>query len=475
MLEQIRVAVFTPLVICLATLAVAAVLWRTTELPAEVLVAVAASGYLPALLFGTRFAHIAAKAGASVWQSAHTAHQEQLRQIIGAIAALKRQVNFHADELCRGKYPVLPEPHGEVLGVEPPVKAIQDLDDVQVTVAQALRRVHDESRSQVMLDMMAQFARREHVLLERILGHLDTVQANTDEPEQLDILWKLDHLVTRLRRWVESRSAAAGQSLRSAPQPVDVVQVLRGAVQEVEHYTRVVIAAGDVGVEVGLPKHVGPDVTHLLAELVDNATVHCERTVKVQVRAMRVSTGLMVEVEDRVAVSMDDHLRGDLNELLEDPDRVDVSQYAKSGKIGVLIAAMIARMHGIKVRLTANAMGGTTAQVVIPTRLLVSMQARTRTARPPAPAVSTPAMPRRMLQRRPVQQDAATGTASAQHGPAGTPPPLPRRTPEAMPQEAPTGAYRPRTKPNFRLAGQIEQGFRAARAERAPQDPPPSH
>ncbi|MEU0027415.1 ATP-binding protein [Streptomyces sp. NPDC006335] len=448
-------------------------LWRTTTLTTGQLLAVAACGLIVAAGAGARGANTAAKGASAAQQAADAVHQEHLAQITTAAAALDKLIHFNTTELLQGGTPAIPEVSPELVGVSPAARLVQHLGDLQVHVAEALERVHSESQSQVTLDMLSQFAEREHALVERILGHLDTVQAKTDDPDQLDILWKLDHLVTRLRRWVESKSAAAGQSLRSAEKPVTVVQVLRGAVQEVEHYQRVTIAAGTVGVDLGLPRHVGPDVTHLLAELVDNATVYCDRQFNVEVRAMQVATGLTVEIEDRATIPMAATVRTELNLLLSDPDRVNVRGYVKHGKIGVLTAAKIARVHGIAVQLTENPMGGTTAVVTVPRRLLVPMQAQTAPARVSAPA-GTPPVPRHLPRRMPVQPVADAASAAAFQGGADVPPPLPRRMAEATPEAPPKRVHRPRSMPDFSLAGDIDEGFEAARAAQARPGPPTS-
>ncbi len=129
----------------------------------------------------------------------------------------------------------------------------------------SLIRVHDESQSVVLLEVLRRLAMREHALVGKALEALSQLEMLTDDPELLAKIFEIDHLVTRMRRQVESTAVLGGQSLRSVRRPVPVKSVLRGAVSEVVQYPRVAVAAGSVGAEVGLPGHVGPDLTHLLA------------------------------------------------------------------------------------------------------------------------------------------------------------------------------------------------------------------
>jgi hypothetical protein len=117
---------------------------------------------------------------------------------------------------------------------------------------------------------------------------------------------------------------------------------------------------------------VGPDLTHLLAELIENACECSDPATKVTVRAQRVSNGLAIEVEDR-AIPMHPQTRAQMNHLLKAPDEVDVSGQVRAGQLGLLVAAKIAQSHGLSVLLQENVTGGTTALVVIPARLLVAI------------------------------------------------------------------------------------------------------
>mgnify|MGYP002620864004 CR=1 FL=1 len=161
---------------------------------------------------------------------------------------------------------------------------------VQAAVGQAeLRR----GVSQVFRNL----ARRNQSLLHRQLTQLDAMQRKTTDPKTLQDLFRLDHLTTRMRRQAEGliilSGAPAGRAWRK---PVPILDVVRGAVAEVEDYTRVVLTPMPDAALIG---SAVTDVIHLLAELIENATVFSPPHTQVQVRAELVGRGIAIEIEDR--------------------------------------------------------------------------------------------------------------------------------------------------------------------------------
>ncbi|MEU6405465.1 ATP-binding protein [Streptomyces sp. NPDC046985] len=390
------------------------------------------------------------KKRAAEWQAA-----------LDAAAAVEKSVQWSADELCRGARPPLPDSRTSQ-SAGPAAEIGKALSALQVQAVASLIRVHDESQSVVLLEVLRRLAVREHALVGKALEALTRLEKLTDDPELLSTIFEIDHLVTRMRRQVESTAVLGGQSLRSVRRPVPVTTALRGAVSEVVQYPRVTVAAGSVGAELGLPGHVGPDLTHLLAELIENACECSDPATKVTVRAQRVATGLAVEVEDR-AVPVHPQARAQMNRLLAAPDEVDVSGQVRAGQLGLLVAAKIAQSHGLSVLLQENVTGGTTALVVVPARLLVALPpvseagARGRQTRPSAP---------------PPPRQVAAATADSSAGQvtrpitAGAPgigeagaiaPDLPRRPrqtgsfrPPREPEQAPATAAKPGLAADFR-------------------------
>lgn len=115
--------------------------------------------------------------------------------------------------------------------------------------------------------------------------------------------------------------------------------------------------------------HAVADVVHLLAELVENATLFSAPHTQVLLRAQQVTSGLAIEVEDRgLGMPADEQKR--MNALLTDPDQVNVAHLLQDGRIGLFVVSALARRHGIAVRLHANIYGGIQAVLVLPRALL---------------------------------------------------------------------------------------------------------
>ncbi|MFE5602192.1 sensor histidine kinase [Streptomyces coelicoflavus] len=384
-----------------------------------------------------------------------------LNAVAGGAAAVEKSVQWSADELCRGRRPALPDLHAAQLPT--PTAGIDNaLSALQTQAIASLIRVHDESQSVVLLEVLRRLAMREHALVSKALQALSQLEMLTDDPELLAKIFEIDHLVTRMRRQVESTAVLGGQSLRSVRRPVPVTTALRGAVSEVVQYPRVAVAAGSVGSELGLPGHVGPDLTHLLAELIENACECSDPATRVMVRAQRVPHGLAIEVEDR-AIPMPPQTRAQMNHLLKAPDEVDVSGQVRAGQLGLLVAAKIAQSHGLSVLLQENVTGGTTALVVIPARLLVAIPSVENTGalppekarmsgRQPQQVAATPATSRAGQDARP---DAAGEPTTAGH--SADAPALPTRTRRTEPfrplqerEQAPLAAATPGLAAAFR-------------------------
>ncbi|MYQ67700.1 MULTISPECIES: sensor histidine kinase [unclassified Streptomyces] len=253
---------------------------------------------------------------------------------------------------------------------DPAARVVGLLDELRVTTAAALVRVRDEARPEIVRRTERHLTQRQLALVGRALHALSAVQWLTDEPVLLDEIYRVDHLVTRIRRLVESRAVLGAEPLRRGRRPIDVTTVLRGAVSEVAQYPRAIVEGGPDGTELAVPGHVGPDLAHLLAELIDNACDNSDPATLVHVRARKVDGGLEIEVEDR-AVPMSPQRRERMNALLRDPEGPAAAEQVGKGQIGLLTAAKIARRHGVGVHLLAQAWDGTTALVTVPDALLV--------------------------------------------------------------------------------------------------------
>ncbi|GAA4624684.1 nitrate- and nitrite sensing domain-containing protein [Actinoallomurus vinaceus] len=214
--------------------------------------------------------------------------------------------------------------------------------------------------NQVFLNL----AWRNQSLLHRQLAMLDTMEKQARDPDVLDDLFALDHLTTRMRRHAEGLAILSGAApARGWHNPVGIRDILRAAVAEVEDYTRVEVEAATPA---ALDGAIVADVTHLLAELLENATAFSPPTTQVQVRGELVAHGYAVEIEDR-GIGLDDEELAEANERLSNPPEFDLLD---SDRLGLFIIGRLAARHGIRVTLGRSPYGGVRAVALIPPELV---------------------------------------------------------------------------------------------------------
>ncbi|MDT3400667.1 ATP-binding protein, partial [Streptomyces sp. B1866] len=223
-----------------------------------------------------------------------------------------------------------------------------------------------EASARQQVAVFVNIARRLQTLVTRSLTQLDALEREVEDPELLEGLFLVDHLVTRVRRQVESLAVLGGAVPRRISKPVSVYTMLRQAVAEIEHYARVKVHQPIEGV---LHGHAAADVVHLVAELVENAASFSPPDTVVQVRGGRVPAGLAIEIDDRGLVMSAD-LRDRMNDLLASPDSFDIGEQLKDGRIGLFVVAQLSKRHGITVKLQSNVYGGNQAVIVLPQVLL---------------------------------------------------------------------------------------------------------
>lgn len=209
-------------------------------------------------------------------------------------------------------------------------------------------------------------ARRSQVLVHRQLNLLDSMERRAEDPGELSDLFRLDHLTTRMRRHAESliilSGAAPGRAWRM---PVSLTDVVRAAVSEIEDYARVEVRRLPDGAVKGTAV---ADLTHLLAELVENAAQFSPPHTKVHITGEPVGNGYALEIEDR-GLGMGPELLGEANRRIEQAEALDLFD---SDRLGLFVVSRLAVRHRIGVRLRTSPYGGTTAVVLLPTALLQS-------------------------------------------------------------------------------------------------------
>jgi signal transduction histidine kinase len=255
--------------------------------------------------------------------------------------------------------PIEVDTHDEIGEV---ARAFDDVHRVALTLAS------DEAalRSNVNA-MFVNLSRRSQTLVERQLRLIDGLEQSEQDADRLSDLFQLDHLATRMRRNNENLLVLSGQdNTRKWAQPVPLVDVLRGAVSEVEQYERVNVRAPSHISVLGRPVN---DVIHLVAELVENATSFSPHDTEVLVSAKTLDNGgVQVDVTDS-GIGMAPEDMAAINARLAAPPVIDV---AVSRRMGLFVVSRLAHRHGVRLRLEEAHGGGTTAHVIFPPDLLIT-------------------------------------------------------------------------------------------------------
>ncbi|WTW84520.1 nitrate- and nitrite sensing domain-containing protein [Streptomyces canus] len=211
-------------------------------------------------------------------------------------------------------------------------------------------------------------ARQSQNLVNLQLSRLDTLEREHQDPDVLAGLYELDSTASQLRRYEENLVIiSGGQPRRSWTEPVALIDILRSAVGEVAQYQRVEVHTEE---EVCLAPPAVADVIHLLAELIENATLYSPAPSPVSVRAGLVAKGLAVEVEDR-GLGMSEDEYASFNAHLAEAPKFDVVALADDLRLGMFVIARLANRHGVQVTLRSSPYGGTTAIVLLPHEIVV--------------------------------------------------------------------------------------------------------
>jgi signal transduction histidine kinase len=365
------------------------------------------------------------------------------RSITRPLRALSRDAQSIADEqLPRAMADILDAPRGQDLEPPSPVPieitssdevsdVAEALDDVQrsalgLAVEQAtLRRTIAES--------YVNLGRRNQNLLSRLLAAIGDLERGESDPERIAQLHKVDHLATRMRRNAESLLVLSQVDV--APHwhpPVRVLDVVRAALGEIENYQRVVVRTLDPVMVVG---GAASDLTHLLAELIENGVKHSPPHELVEIRGRLTPDGYSLAVVDHgLGMSADDIAVA--NRRLAGAEAPTI---ALSKHLGHFVAAALAGRNGIAVRLQGSEVVGIAAIIDLPAAIVGPMPPeplRELVAPPPASAGRAPAGP--PPPEAPAEAPAVPNTSPEPVSPPAPPAPGSEQTPVDAPP-APTG------------------------------------
>ena len=286
-----------------------------------------------------------------------------------------RSVAMEAEDIATRRLPEVldalrnPSP-GAVLGALPQVSF--DSDDEIGTIADAFNTVlqasvetsveHSRRRAETLTNVLVSLGRRNQALIDRQLELVDHLEAVQQDPVILEGLFALDHMLTTMRRNAENLLVLASDApARRWTQPVDILDVLRGAVSEVADMSRIVIEVppDDPTVVTG---RAAVDLSHLIAELVDNAATYSAPTDEVVIRGEVRPHGYRIWVMDHGFGMSDDELLSVNTKLAEGADIDDLV----ADRVGFQVVGRLAYRLGAMVRLQVNPGGGLAASISIP-------------------------------------------------------------------------------------------------------------
>jgi hypothetical protein len=295
------------------------------------------------------------------------------RRLIRDLTWLRRE----AQDVSRTRLPRMMRrlAAGEDVDVDAEAPRLEYGDDEVGQVGGALNALHraaveaavrqSEMRRGVS-EVFVNLARRSQVLLHRQLTLLDTMERRTEDSRELADLFRLDHMTTRMRRHAEGLVILSGAApSRQWRKPVQLMDVVRAAVAEVEDYERVEVRRLDSVAVVG---QAVADLTHLIAELVENATVFSPPHTTVQVHGEQVANGYALEIDDRGLGLTPDAMLDSNQRLAETPE----FELSDTDRLGLFVVSRLAQRQGVRVCLKPSPYGGTTAVVLIPAALLTS-------------------------------------------------------------------------------------------------------
>ncbi|MFW6690864.1 nitrate- and nitrite sensing domain-containing protein [Streptomyces sp. MAR4 CNX-425] len=309
-------------------------------------------------------------------------------------------------------------------------------------VVEAARIVHEERFG---FEKFAEgVTMRAVTLIVAVLRTLDELQhryADTD-PALLAELYELDHLTVRVRRQLENLLVLSGGAVANPhTEPVHIANLIVDAAGESRGFAQV---TKEFRAEAWVVPEVAGELTHLIAELIENATTYSPSGYEVFVRATDTATGVAIEVEDKGRAPESWFFEALNGRLLDVPPYAVLAK--SSDQLGLFVVGQLAQRHGIRVTLQQGRFGGVLAVVLVPSALLSGPpeQLADRTpARRSLPGRSGPRPARRreptaagLVRREPARPGGAAG-------PVRPVDPAPDAAPDTAPGEGDGGAPAP--------------------------------
>ncbi len=308
-------------------------------------------------------------------------------------------------------------------------KAFSTIQEVTVSVAQE----QSELLQKGIGDLYVNLARRNQSLLDRQISMLDEMEGRVDDPRELASLFELDHLATRMRRNAESLLVLSGaEQPRQWGSAIPVIDVVRAAAAEIADFARVTYFGFED--EIAVAGNAVADVTHLIAELLENAAAFSPPTAPVVVAGRRIERRFVITVTDE-GIGMEDERVASANALLARPPAPGL---ALSRTLGLYVVAHLASRYQIHVQLRKAPGSGVTAVIALPATVLARPDApnATNDAVTPSPTPAVEAAADRVVTREPTEAR-----------PAPRPSPSHPSSPTPIVAEAATAPRRPPAPP----------------------------
>ncbi|MDT0301703.1 sensor histidine kinase [Streptomonospora wellingtoniae] len=296
----------------------------------------------------------------------------------------------------------------------------------------------EQASVKLVTSTLAGLAMRDLALVDSLIEVVEDLEDSSEDPELLDSLFKIDNLATRMRRNSENLLVLADQDTGDpSAEPVPMLDVARAAISEIKDYQRVQVGRLP---QVFVAGTAADDLSHLLAELMDNATGKSPEHAQVVVSGQYMVDGerLLITVQDEGIGIPDDQIT-DLNERLRGEPVLD-EQVMRH--MGLYVVSNIAHRHGMEVQLEARAFRGISAHVVVGSGLVSKTGPQPSApapappplpAAPPAPRRSAPESPRAAAPVQNAQEERSAMDSSSSVTPAGLPRRSAHRTTSPMP------------------------------------------
>jgi HAMP domain-containing protein len=234
-------------------------------------------------------------------------------------------------------------------------EAFNTVNDVTVQVAKEQAALRSS-----IAEMFVNVARRNQVLLGRQLSQLDSMEAREEDADVLDSLFKLDHLATRMRRNAESLLVLAGiDSTRRLRRPLPLSDVIRTAVGEIEAFDRIDLSMSE---DPDVSGRHALTVSHLLAEVLENATHFSNPETRVVVSATVTGHSVDLTVTD-YGLGMSEDEVVEANAKIAHPP---VAEIAVSQRLGLFVVGRLAARLGASVALRRGRAAGLVVAVTLP-------------------------------------------------------------------------------------------------------------